>query len=269
MATYRLIHREASTGVRSSGLDDLTFRVWIQYMLLADDYGVCPAVPQKFQGDNPRLAKVAVRKLTQAIDALIRAGLVGRFTDGDNQYLYQPDWQDWQRLKHFTTTTYPPIPTPILAQCSEKTREIFSQHPVKLRRGFSPHARASDAHAHADANADANAVETTAPLKPLISGEARPGTWGRIHSPHVTGFCDWVCFPELVFNDFVRRVVAAGTPDADAQADVTTWAKSVRQAWQGQIPGDDIFEFWRHEWKKTHGSNKPAAGGVDLLAGFK
>jgi len=271
MATYRLIHKEASTGARSSGLDDLMFRVWVQYMLSADDYGVCPAVPAKFQGDNPRLAKVSVKKLREAIGALVMSGLVRLFKDGENQYLYQHDWQDWQKLKHFTATTYPVPPAGDLAQCSDETREIFSQRLEKIKRGFPPHAGARDAHAHADASADAPASANASTPKPLISGPAHPGNWGKVHGPHVTGFCDFVCLPELVFSEFVMRVRSGGASDEDAKDQVMLWAKSVRAAWQGsgRIPGDNIFDFWRNEWKATHGSNKPAAGAVDVLAGMR
>jgi len=78
-----------------------------------------------------------------------------------------------------------------------------------------------------------------------------------------------MCFPEMVFADFVRLVVAAGSTELEAKTSVKTWALSVRQTWEGRIPGDGIFEFWRNEWKATHGSNKPAAGAIDVLAGLR
>lgn len=108
--------------------------------------------------------------------------------------------------------------------------------------------------------------ETKLRPQPLIMS---PLEWDRRHGKHVSGFCDFVCFPETVFDDFLRRVVSAGNTEEDARQQVLTWAKSVRQAWAGRIPGDDIFKFWTHEWQQTHGSNKPAGGAVDVLAGLR
>jgi hypothetical protein len=104
---------------------------------------------------------------------------------------------------------------------------------------------------------------------PLI---VSPLEYDRRHGKHVSGFCDFVCLPESVFDDYLRRVIAAGSDEGSARASVLTWAKSVKQAWQGsgRIAGSDIFKFWNHEWEATHGSNKPmATGGVDVLAGLR
>ena len=95
--------------------------------------------------------------------------------------------------------------------------------------------------------------------------------WHRAHSRHVSGFCAFVCLPQTVFDDFARRVLHAGAAsETDAAATVTAWAQGVQSAWEGRIPGADIFEFWRNEWAATHGSNKPAsAGGTDPLSGVR
>lgn len=100
---------------------------------------------------------------------------------------------------------------------------------------------------------------------PLI---VSPLAFHKAHGKHVSEFCAWVCFPQVVFDEFVRRVLGAGADEAAARAQVTAWAQDVRQRWAGRIPGDDIFTFWRHEWQATFGSNRPASGGVDVLAGL-
>jgi hypothetical protein len=93
----------------------------------------------------------------------------------------------------------------------------------------------------------------------------------RAHGKHVRDFCDWLCFPQSVFDEFVRLVIAVGSSEPEAIASVTAWGQSVRQEWQrqGRIPGDNIFEFWRHAWKATHGSNKPPGGAIDVLGGLR
>lgn len=85
-----------------------------------------------------------------------------------------------------------------------------------------------------------------------------PLAWDRQHGRHVVGFCSWVCLPQSVFDEFVNRVIGAGASEPEAVAQVRAWAGGVRDAWAGKIPGDGIFDFWRHEWASTHGSNRPA-----------
>lgn len=156
-------------------------------------------------------------------------------------------------------------------------REKVSNHPVEFPScppgalGYGDLGEGDLGHGDLGAGT-APAKSTPEPARPLISGSAHPATWGRLHSAHVGGFCDFVCFPESVFEDFVRRVVTARGLDPEvARQQVKAWAEGVRKDWQtqGKIAGDDIFEFWRHEWKRQHGSNKPASGSVDVLAGLK
>jgi len=81
------------------------------------------------------------------------------------------------------------------------------------------------------------------PPRPLISGEANPRTWGKIHGDHVTGFCDWVCLPEFVFAEFVRKSSGADY--------VRQWATGVRAKHEGQTVGDNL-KFWRVRWSEAH-----------------
>lgn len=108
-------------------------------------------------------------------------------------------------------------------------------------------------------------------------GIVQPGSWQRQHASHAlrADLCDWVCLPEAVHAECVKRLTGAGTPLTDALAAVLAWALDVRARWQasGEIPGDDNFVFWRNEWQRTHGSNrvssapKPGAGLDALIAG--
>lgn len=86
-------------------------------------------------------------------------------------------------------------------------------------------------------------------IPPLISGEARPGTWGKMHGEHVTGFCDWVCLPEFVFAEFRRKSGHADKPDG-GETYVRGWAQKVREGWSGPV-GDNL-KFWRARWEESH-----------------
>jgi uncharacterized protein YdaU (DUF1376 family) len=83
-----------------------------------------------------------------------------------------------------------------------------------------------------------------APARPLISGQANPRDWGRIHGNHVSGFCDWVCLPDFVFEEF-----RAKSPGPEY---VTGWARKVRLEWEGRTIGEDGLKFWRARWSESH-----------------
>lgn len=169
MPTHRVIEKTAGTGERSGSLSHLGFRVWMQYILSADDYGVCPAEAAKLQGDNPALNEEPMRRIQDQIENLVKIGLCGVFQDGKRRYLYQADWQTYQRIKHPSKTALPPVPAEVLEKCCEKTRELFLQFHPKIAGDFRPHGNAT---AKATANAIANA-EHPHPVKEFLTEHER------------------------------------------------------------------------------------------------
>lgn len=83
-----------------------------------------------------------------------------------------------------------------------------------------------------------------APPRPIISGEANPRTWGKLHGEHVVGFCDWVCLPEFLFNEFTRK--------SGGSVYVMGWAKQVRAEWANKAAIGDNLKFWRARWSESH-----------------
>lgn len=83
-----------------------------------------------------------------------------------------------------------------------------------------------------------------APARPLVSGVAHPREWGRIHGHHVTGFCDWVCLPEFVFEEFRSK--------SPGESYVREWAAKIRREWEGRTIGEDGLKFWRVRWSESH-----------------
>lgn len=94
-----------------------------------------------------------------------------------------------------------------------------------------------------DTDTEKNKSNVPPSPRPLISGESNPKMWGRIHGEHVTGFCDWVCLPEFVFAEFVRK--------STGEAYVKLWASKVRSEWEGKTIGDNL-KFWRDRWNESH-----------------
>lgn len=107
---------------------------------------------------------------------------------------------------------------------------------------------------------EGNRTEGNGALRSLISGESSPKGWGKIHGDHVAGFCDWVCLPEFVFNEFVRKSSGADY--------VRQWAAGVRAKHEGQTVGDNL-KFWRNRWAEAHPeapvTGKPKVRSVDEI----
>lgn len=126
MPDDRFIHRRLGHSEKVSQLSDFEFRVWIQYLLSADDFGVMRHGGANLQADNDALAAVAPRKVQKAIEEVIKARLLRTFDHQGRVYCYQPDWQDWQKVDYPRATLHPAPPFDGL---SEKTRELFAKHP--------------------------------------------------------------------------------------------------------------------------------------------
>jgi hypothetical protein len=126
MPADRLLHPRAGHSRKVSSLTDLEFRVWIQYLLSADDFGILPATAVALQSANDYLLSIPAKKLVKAIAVLVSIELVRVFTHQERQYLYQPDWQDWQKVRWPAKTIHPEPPSEYL---SSETKELLKNFP--------------------------------------------------------------------------------------------------------------------------------------------
>jgi hypothetical protein len=93
---------------------------------------------------------------------------------------------------------------------------------------------------------------------PLIES---PLAWDRKHGGHVGGFCDWVCLP----SDLVEQFATRATQDSEA---VIAWATAVRANWKAhnRVPAERMYDFWNARWADQHGTGKaPPAPPVKAL----
>ena len=234
--------------------DDRTRIVWITMLACADKNG-------EVQASIPGLARIAgvpVEDCRAAIGRFLSPDLDSRTKDDQGRRIEEIDG-GWSLLNF---RKYREMASKEESQANETARKARYREGLK-RNGkasgcpavvpFVPSLSTVNPHiAEADADTDTKAdtkaftkatATPTPPLRPLISGEANPRTWGKIHGDHVTGFCDWVCLPEFVFSEFVRK-----SPGADY---VRQWAAGVRAAHEGQVIGDNL-KFWRVRWSETH-----------------
>ncbi len=110
MPVDRFLHPRLGHSAKIAGLSDLTFRVWTQYLLSADDYGVMRASPLVLQLANDALAMKSTAVLAKCLRTLVDVGLVSEFEHQGHRYIYQWDWQAWQKIRYPRHTENPPPP---------------------------------------------------------------------------------------------------------------------------------------------------------------
>ncbi len=237
--------------------DDRTRIVWITMLACADKNG-------EVQASVPGLARIAgvpVEDCRAAIDRFLSPDPDSRTKDDQGRRIEEIEG-GWSLLNF---RKYREMASKEESQAKETARKARYRDGLKRNsKGqecpavvpFVPGMSTLDPHiaeAEAEANTEAQATATSLPPatlpRPLISGEANPRTWGKIHGDHVVGFCDWVCLPEFIFNEFSRR-----SPGADY---VREWAQKVRDKWQGKTVGDSL-QFWRARWAEAHPEAKPS-----------
>jgi hypothetical protein len=266
MPNYRRLHNNFDMGERTDNLSDFELRVWLVYRACADDFGVCPFLPGLLKGKSRRLARVTDRGVKKAMEQLIVVKLCREFIHQGLRYLCQPDWQDREDIRFpKTTTEHPPPPPELLGEFTEKTRNLFREHPV-LSRSLP---RAGVHETQTLTLAETETVPKTPekkinpsdglPVKPYATRPLveAPAKWS--HGQHEGGFCDWMCFPVDLFDQFAKRLERHdGLDPQEARASVRRWAEGVRES--GIVATGKMYDFWNAQWELTHGSSKPAEG---------
>jgi hypothetical protein len=129
MPQDRLLHPKASRSQKVSQLTDLEYRVWTQYLLSADDFGVMRASAVSLQADNDALDARPLKVVQRAFDRLVAVGLLGTFDQQGRRFVYQADWQTWQKVEYPRASLEPKPPAAALGTCDDVTRDLFAKHP--------------------------------------------------------------------------------------------------------------------------------------------
>lgn len=133
----RFIHRRCGHSEKVSGLTDFEFRVWTQYLMSADDFGVMRSSAVTLQADNDSLNERPAKAVQKALDALVKVGLVREFAHQSRTYLFQNDWQSWQKVSYPRKTNQPKPPAELIDACDRHTQLLFDLHPGGNRKKFS------------------------------------------------------------------------------------------------------------------------------------
>ena len=135
MPDDRFIHPRAGRSHKITMLTDLEYRVWTQYLLCADDFGVMHCTAVAIQNANLHLARRPAKMIKRCLEALVSGGLVRRFEHQGQPYIFQPDWQRWQKVEYPRSTVNPAPMGADLEACDQGTRLLFVQHPGGKRKG--------------------------------------------------------------------------------------------------------------------------------------
>ena len=130
MPADRFFHARLGHSAKVSSLSDLEYRVWTTYVLAADDFGVMRADAVAFQAAHDALRAQSVEEIVQGVERLVTVGLVATFVHQAAHYLYQADWQDFQRVRYPGRTLHP---LPASAEVSARTHHLWSIHPGGTR----------------------------------------------------------------------------------------------------------------------------------------
>lgn len=275
MADARIFHKKGSHGERIIGLDHLAFRVWHQYVLSADDYGVMRESASVLRADNPKLESEPFRRVERALSDVVASELVHRFTHQGVSYLWQLDWQDFQQIRYPRDTVLP-SPSPeelanatVLTQklfalrvkpSRERLRNVSETDPIPVRGGGRQTLTQTQTPSEDLSDPEESARETTA-IAPRWSRNGRtPGLVADLHmrcyrSP---ACARGVCVPVWLATEW-RQQYGDDTAMADVEiGSVITTALAALPP-SGPI-GDTPKDFWRAVWKAAHGSQAPASG---------
>ena len=130
MPADRFFHARLGHSAKVSSLSDLAYRVWTTYVLAADDFGVIRADAVAFQAAHDALRERPAEEIAACIARLVEVGLVAAFEHQGARYLYQADWQDFQRVRFPGRTLHP---LPVSAEVSARTHHLWSIHPGGAR----------------------------------------------------------------------------------------------------------------------------------------
>lgn len=186
MPDDRLLHARLGYSRKVNALDHLGYRVWTQYMLSADDFGVMAWSPAKVKGDNLALQRESEDAIDAALNAIAGMGLVVLFEHQGQTFACSECWQDYQKIRYPRASYLPIPPADILAKLSRKTRELFVKHSARKRGVGSTSGRANHRLTANGKRLTANAPEGESEGEAPADASRRPPTTKRKRAEKAT-----------------------------------------------------------------------------------
>lgn len=119
----RIIKDSILTSETVGGLDDLTWRVFVSLIVLADDFGRGKANPAIIRGQAfPLREDVTAEQIRESLNRLSAAGAIVLYQSGDTVYFYLPTWSNHQRVRGSRPKTPDPNDGEILLELTADCR---------------------------------------------------------------------------------------------------------------------------------------------------
>ena len=251
--------------------------VWVTLLALADQNGHVDGTVASLA----RVARVSVEDCRTALDCFLAPDPNDRSGIEDGRRIRAEDG-GWTLINHATYRHR-------MSQDERRERDKLRKREKRAASAGRPRASANVrdvSHTEAEAEAEADqtqnrtdavpppAARTTVATRAAALGMMSSAQFERLHGRHALrgDICGWVCMPDFIHEELVGRL-RASLGDERARQAVRAWACGVRVSWEasGRVPGDDAPAFWRNEWARTYGSNKPAQSlaYADPLKGVK
>lgn len=228
--------------------DDATRIVWLTLIAVMDEDGFCQFASA---ANIAHRARVSVPDAERAIACLESADRHSSDPDHDGRRIERVPggWMVLNAIKYRQFVTR--------AVIRDQTRERVTRFREKKRISNATKAEcnAEPAECNAPVTPSETVAETVAEAggrkalapraaAPLI---VSPLQWSRGHGGHLPGFCDWLCLPADLAEQF------AGRSGGDLGA-VSEWAAGVRQRWQAEhmVPSGRMYDFWNDRWAEAH-----------------
>lgn len=270
MPVERLSHPSDGTSRKLCALTDFEFRVWSQYKLSANDFGVMAYTPSPLMAENKALDErgPAIRK---ALARIVGLGLLLVFDHQGDPYLCSPVWQDFQQIR-YPRSTHLPLPTgDVLARCSPATRDLFASLRRKVYGNVSEKVQeesgsVSESPAREQAR-NANADPVADPDQGEREREPASPTSAELIAARFERF--WDAYPNKVSKQDASKVFAKLKPDHELLATILD-AIARRKAsgtWSEQryIPGPDKWLRGR-KWEDEVPGPKRTAGATESVS---
>jgi hypothetical protein len=278
MPDYRKLYNSAGHSEKVSRLTDFEFRVWIQMRASADDFGVGPMIPGKLQGDNRSLARQSPKAVSKEMEEVVAIGLVELFDHQGQSYYFQPDWQDRETVTYPKRSVYPyPPATRISVRTSELIQLAEESLAKKREKKFQKHSpensqtilKESGDYARVDTRGNPqpitdNPSEDRRDVPQIVTPQPVPLVQSPLkwkHGEHELGFCDWMCLPADLVNQWANRLAVSNRTSVSVERPrVVAWAKSVMAS--GIVPKGKMYDFWNERWNDSPLSSTPSDGSV-------
>lgn len=275
MSDARVIHKKGSHGKRIIALDHLEFRVWVQYILSADDYGVMRASASVLRADNPRLERERPEKrIDQAMATILQAGLVQSFEHQGELFWWQRDWNDYQKIRHPRETVNPWPSAEQIRTATVKQQQLFATGAALLRERSGIISEIVPPLAGAGARETLPLTQTQTVLPPdreespretslAVARPIRPTRSRGLAGNHMgCYFAPEACARGLCVPSWLGLEWAQQFADpVEAEADIRGFVIDTLARLPDGPVGDEPKAFWRAAWKARHGSASASRAG--------